>query len=197
VSTSIIYCVTNNINHKNYIGLTTKTVERRWKQHQNSARNGSPTIFHRAIRKYGAEHFTIKILDSAAPEHIKIQEQYWISKLTPQYNMTNGGDGTFGHKHSDETRIKMKEARAKRLACTQETKQKMSIARKGKKMPPEFGMKQTLRQRGQKRLPLSLEHRKKISDSMKNHIQKEKLLGTWTRKGGRATILNPDDASLL
>lgn len=34
--TGYIYCITNNINNKKYIGLTTNTIEIRWKEHISS-----------------------------------------------------------------------------------------------------------------------------------------------------------------
>lgn len=83
----IIYCITNNINSKRYIGKTKFSAEKRFQKHVYSANSGSDTYFHKAIRKYGKENFTILVLEESEAE------EYWIAKLRPEYNMTKGGDG--------------------------------------------------------------------------------------------------------
>ena len=64
----IIYKITNKINNKVYIGLTTQTVETRWKQHIQTAFSenhpDSQTIFKKAIRKYGPDNFKIEVIDA-------------------------------------------------------------------------------------------------------------------------------------
>lgn len=61
-----IYCYTNKINNKKYIGQTTKTVEER------AGKNGSfykkEWLFWRAIQKYGWESFMVEILETLKAE---------------------------------------------------------------------------------------------------------------------------------
>jgi group I intron endonuclease len=83
----IIYCITNTINSKQYIGKTQFSVEKRFKKHVYSANAGSNTYFHKAIRKYGIKAFKLDIIEESD------NEKYWISQLNPEYNMTKGGDG--------------------------------------------------------------------------------------------------------
>ena len=100
-----IYKITNKINNKSYIGLTTQNIEDRWKQHYDSAYNQNHpdynTPFKKAIRKYVKDNFTIKIIDEAFNlEQLKKLEQYWISYYRTYvgwidckgYNATIGGD---------------------------------------------------------------------------------------------------------
>ena len=58
----IVYCITNKVNGKKYIGMTGRTLNQRWNSHCSSAKNGSPFRFHSAIRKYGEESFDLEIL---------------------------------------------------------------------------------------------------------------------------------------
>lgn len=106
----IVYRATNKINGKSYIGLTTKTLEfRRW-QHENYAKRGLGYAFHRAIRKYGSDSFLWDILATANTEdELKEIEVSEISKVPSEklYNMTLGGDGTFGRYASEETKRKI------------------------------------------------------------------------------------------
>lgn len=90
----IVYLITNKINHKKYIGKTILPLTRRFQNHINKSTKGSLTYFHRAIRKYGKEHFTCEILDRATSlEELNQKEMIWIKTIAPEYNMTVGGDG--------------------------------------------------------------------------------------------------------
>jgi len=104
-----IYKITNQINGKSYIGFTSVSKEERWKKHQSDAYRGSDFFFHRALRKYGILSFRMETLEEGWDPKIgkEIREPYWISVLKPEYNMTKGGEGTFGHTHSDEECLKI------------------------------------------------------------------------------------------
>lgn len=88
-----IYCIENTINHKKYIGKTTKTVEIRYRQHCNNSKLGE-TWLYRAMRKHGISNFSVFILDTAtSPLDLNKKEIYYIAKFKSEYNMTKGGDG--------------------------------------------------------------------------------------------------------
>lgn len=71
----IIYLITNKINDKRYVGLTTQTMEERWKQHKYDALHGNNYPIHKAMRKYGIENFRIEIIDTATSiEELKRKE---------------------------------------------------------------------------------------------------------------------------
>lgn len=96
---SYIYCITNNINQRQYVGKTNTTLEKRWKQHKKDApkRNFEKRPLYRAINKYGAGNFSIKVLEECSPEESSEREIYWIKKLDTYhngYNATLGGDGS-------------------------------------------------------------------------------------------------------
>lgn len=88
-----------------YIGQTICLEEERWKDHVKEALNinscGYNTYLNRAIRKYGADNFSVNILESNIPEdELDEREIYWIDKYKTYYkdeqhgyNMTRGGSG--------------------------------------------------------------------------------------------------------
>ena len=73
----IIYKLTNLINNKVYIGLTTKTLAQRLSQHHYDSRHGVDRPLYRAMRKYGEDKFSAEIIDSAENlQDLKEKEQY-------------------------------------------------------------------------------------------------------------------------
>jgi group I intron endonuclease len=100
-----IYLVTNLVNHKTYVGQTTKSVEHRFRHHCYSAGGGSNTLLHKAIRKYGVASFQVTILE-VVTEDINAREVAWIAKLSPEYNMTKGGEGGDTSAYIDYSKFK-------------------------------------------------------------------------------------------
>lgn len=93
-----IYKITNKINQKCYVGFTSGNLRSRFVEHLRRARNGANTFLHIAVREYGDENFIFTLLEEGRNKArgLKIRESHWISKVKPEYNMTNGGQGTFG-----------------------------------------------------------------------------------------------------
>jgi group I intron endonuclease len=90
---SSIYRITNKVNGKFYIGKTTKPVEQRFKTHIYNSKKQNTHLYH-AMRKYGIDQFVIEQLELVANHDLlNEKERYWIAQLSPQYNMTIGGDG--------------------------------------------------------------------------------------------------------
>ena len=54
----VVYCYTNKINNKKYIGQTLWE-KQRYNQHKNCYED---SLFHRAIKKYGFDNFNYEIL---------------------------------------------------------------------------------------------------------------------------------------
>jgi len=104
---AIIYLLTNTINGKTYVGLTTQPLPERWKQHCRFSRKGSMTHLHCAIRKHGENAFTYQVLEHTTTERMNDRERHYIAELQSQYNMTIGGEGCVGITRSEETRKKM------------------------------------------------------------------------------------------
>jgi group I intron endonuclease len=170
MSIGYIYKITNKINGKHYIGKT-HNAELRFAQHVGSSSRTSRYAIHNAIRKYGEESFVFEVifvvfdydLDGAEWEihFIDVYESYMYG-----YNLTTGGEGVRGYKHTEESRRKNSLAKSgekhpffgkPRTEATKakisevkkgwglgrklssETKERMSAAQKGKKMPDGSG----------------------------------------------------------
>ena len=94
---SHIYQIINETNQKSYIGKTTKNIEKYIKNHFRAKE--SKKFLHRAIRKYGKEKFSWKILWSgfATHDHLNYLELFFIAYYNTfkgiGYNCTPGGDG--------------------------------------------------------------------------------------------------------
>lgn len=103
MSYGFIYKIENKINHKIYIGQTTRTVLSRWKEHISQAKdiNKPHHYFHNAINKYGEENFIVKEIDSCDnKEELNAKEIYYISIYNSNnpkygYNLTKGGEGGY------------------------------------------------------------------------------------------------------
>ena len=71
-----IYKIINNVNDKIYIGQSNDP-NRRFEEHCKYDRDN--TLIHKAIRKYGREHFKMEIIEWT--KNYNEREKYWIKKL--------------------------------------------------------------------------------------------------------------------
>ena len=96
----IIYCYTNRINGKKYVGQTINP-EQRYNAHKSNYQNPNNTeynsLIHKAFRKYGFDNFTYEILvkDIDDINILNELEIYYIKKFNCQtpngYNVEAGG----------------------------------------------------------------------------------------------------------
>lgn len=78
-----IYCITNMINGKKYIGKSVN-IKRRWWEERARGRNPDTSRImpiYSAIYKYGVENFKFDIIEECLPEELSKREQYWIESL--------------------------------------------------------------------------------------------------------------------
>lgn len=175
-----VYCHTNLINGKKYIGKT-KDVNMRWAGDgrgylYNNRGNNSYTVFANAIRKYGWDNFSHEILmDNLTNEEACKWETYYIDYYKTQigihdvdygYNMTSGGEGSPGRIISEETREKLVKSHLGKKQ-SEETKRKLSLAFTGRKMSKESIQKALRNRPSQKGIPISEEHKRHISEAQK------------------------------
>ena len=163
----VIYCYTNKINGKKYIGQTCQTLEER------AGRDGyfyvlKDGVFGKAIQKYGWENFVPEILESGlTQQEANEREIYWIAELNTLapfgYNLSKGGNSHELHEL---------------------TKQKIGNSLRGKPKSEESKKKNSETHMGlmagEKHWNYgnhwSEETRKKISESNKGHIPRNKGL---------------------
>ena len=166
---------------KSYIGITSKKPEERW---QNGRGYKEGSAFRSAIDKYGWNDIQHNIVSSDLTEkEAKWLENYLICyyrtfvcfKDCKGYNMTLGGDGSTGYKHSEETKLKQSESNkgeknhnyGKHL--TDETKLKISEANKGKTsyFKGKHHTEESRRKLSEARkgIKFSDEHRRRISEA--------------------------------
>lgn len=180
--------ITNSINKKRYIGRSSD-LSRRFMEHKtpkNIENKISP--LYADIREFGLVNFEFSVLEFVSDvTMLPEKEVEWIKKLSPEYNINEGGMGNKGHVLSDDARQRIskklkeiwsektqeeKETIYKNLTgpkagyqVSEETRQKIRLNMIGKKMPSEVKLKISKALSGQPRP--NLKHRKSIK------VQKE------------------------
>ena len=156
----IVYLITNTKNGKRYVGQTTKTLAKRWSDHRARSKK-SMLPLHCAIRKYGVEVFdVVPIWFAESKQELNEMESGFIAALGTQspvgYNLTGGGEGCEGYKHTAESLAKMSVVHIgntyrKGATQSQESRNKMSISHTGLKQSAETVAKRAAKVRGQRR----------------------------------------------
>lgn len=122
---------------KVYIGITCRPVEHRW-NHGKGYMNTAKTLFKSTIIKYGWDNIKHEVLFTEVPkERAKRLEMALIrhyKRLGISLNMTDGGDGCHGRTPWNKGIKVPYEKSNRRRGChlSEEHKQKLSIAHKGK-----------------------------------------------------------------
>ncbi len=162
-----IYFILNKINGKYYIGKTTQSLDKRWKQHvYNSTRTRYPinTHFYNAIRKFGSKNFEVReLLQCSDFISLDLAEEYFISFFDSTnksfgYNCSFGGEG--GRK-------------------TEEVKRKISLSHKGKKLSENHKRNIGLARIGLKRVQIKKRY---FSEETKAKISMAKKGKPWSEK---------------
>ena len=175
----IIYQYTNTLSGLIYVGQTIDPARR----HRDYARDvastqPNPRVIIQAMRRAGLDAFTYQILaEATTKDELNRLEIQYIAVLHTNnplhgYNRTTGGDGRAGFTHSEETRAKMSQAKRgkTRTPFSEETKAKMSRAQRGRIVSDETRAKIGLANRG---FTHSEETRAKISQKAKARFQED------------------------
>ena len=143
-----VYLAVNGVNGKRYVGVTRFSVAKRWGEHRARANMGLKSRFASAIRKYGAEQFTVDAIASClSVEAASEVERAIIKQLAPEYNQTNGGEITTGRRVAPEV--------AARIAASN----------RGKKRTPEMNAKNSAAKKRQ--ISENPEYRAKVMAALK------------------------------
>ena len=88
----VVYCITNHVNGKRYIGITSRSIEKRFAEHCKA-----DSYIGKAIRKHGVENFSMFEIDYASSiSELYEKEMLWIEQyktFDDGYNLTLGGEG--------------------------------------------------------------------------------------------------------
>ena len=99
-----IYKITNNENGKIYIGQTKQDIQSRFIDHKKCAEQfsleklGHRSHLYSAMNLYGADSFSVSLVEQCEDENLDEEEKYWIKRLNSQdpevgYNISPGGTG--------------------------------------------------------------------------------------------------------
>ena len=147
-----VYCHTNKVNGKKYVGLTKQDPTKRWHGGYGYIDN---EYFYNAIKKYGWDAFDHEIIKSgltreeASELEALLILEWRLMDRNKGYNLVGGGYFKCGV--SDDTRKKMSESAKKRRSssetkakisnalknrpCSEETREKLRRKKTGWKMP--------------------------------------------------------------
>lgn len=95
-----VYCHTHIESGRRYVGLTSQTMEKRWKNHVHLAKSSKNGRWHfpNAIRKYGKDAFSHEILgtfnslEEANAEEERLIEEWGLRNPDRGFNLAKGGE---------------------------------------------------------------------------------------------------------
>ena len=163
---------------KRYVGITCQDVKNRWRDGKGYSTNN---YFYRAIQKYGWDNFEHYILfEGLNQEQAENKEKELIAlwnTMNPKHGYNHTSGGNVNKEISDETRAKLSAILKEYYkthtplnlgkSLSEDTKKKISDARKGTKWSEEQRIK-TMATREQRKYKHSKETRIKMSKIMSN-----------------------------
>ena len=134
--TITFYKITHIASGRAYIGMTTRSISARWKQHKYAAPKDRHAL-HRAIAKYGWRAFAFAQLsrEIISIEMAATKERELIvthgTRSPRGFNLTSGGEMIVGFTVADETKAAIR-AKLRGRKFSAETRQKMSDSAKAR-----------------------------------------------------------------
>jgi group I intron endonuclease len=102
-----VYKITNTVNDRVYIGLTTGSIAKRWREHCCSANIDVDKPLYRAMRKHGIDKFSIHVIyttdsvDDLRAAEIRFIDEFKAHTKDNGYNLTDHG---FCHGRTNQLR---------------------------------------------------------------------------------------------
>jgi group I intron endonuclease len=152
-----VYVIINLINGSTYVGSAIRgQMPYRFHKHLFSL-NGSKLVA-AAVQKYGLENFAFVVADiiSSAEDNkiILKMEDFFIQQLRPEYNIALKAGNTFGVKHTEDTKLRM------RIHYSLKRREQIGALNRGKNL--SAATIELIRQGALNRSPMSDETRVKI-----------------------------------
>ena len=174
----IIYCIHNLSTGKKYIGQTVEKLQRRVVRH---FRTVNETKISRAIQKYSKYDFVYGIVEEVDDKNLlDSREKCWIkfyNTVENGFNIKEGGKCARGFKQSQSS-IEKRRQKLLGKSLTEEHKQKISKAHKGKILPKETVDKMIAYRTG-----------RNLTESCKEKISKSHSKNTYELKSPNGEIL--------
>ena len=181
----IVYKITNQVNGKIYIGQTIRTLKERRQQHIRDAFTcNSQCAIHYAMRKYGEGSFIFETLCSCVSKaDMDQKEMEMIRKLNSKrpagYNLTDGGEGCLGLRHTKESKAKLSAAnKGRKMTAAEIERRKKSHAHT--KMTEEHKARLIAISRARR---ITEEHKIKLSRMGTKHTPETRAKMSASRKG--------------
>ena len=185
-----IYKITNMINKKAYIGVTTKdNPNERWMNHKSAIRaNIGCPLLQKAVKKYGEESFKFEVLIICFDEDVfKFENEYILknNSMSPNgYNIAVGGirgPSFLGKHHSEDTKqiLSKKSREYHNRPEIKEQHRQRAIEINSKRNTGEILRKSEKWQKAVREGRIgghsnTEESKKKISESLKEYYKKQK-----------------------
>lgn len=212
---SYVYCLTNIVNGKQYIG---KSIDpsNRWKAHLHAVPSGTQKLY-RAMRKHGIDAFRLEIVSeySSEEEAYAAEHALIVEKQTHihGYNMNEGGEGSFkpneevllkksialkGHVVSEETRRKISATRKLRKIpspkMSEEGKQRIRAAHQGKKRDPRVGRRISARAKERRELGFKRNDGNNRKNMSKFEIREREMKHLLLEQADQTVVSLPQEA---
>jgi hypothetical protein len=168
-----IYRIINKLNGKSYVGKWhLDSPKGRFSTHKRNARNEkNQEHFYRAIRKDGVENFDFTLICVCRNEDLVDLEKKYIEEFDTfgpnGYNMTSGGEGIPGYRHTPETIERLRDLNTGRHPDAK-IRQRISDGLKGHHVSEKTREKLRIASTG---VPKSAETLKKISEGGKGRVK--------------------------
>ena len=184
-----IYCIENKINGKKYIGKA-KNIKKRWADHIRKLNKGTHDNKYllTAWEKYGRENFDFNIIELCEIDKLIEREIFYISffdTFNHGYNLTVGGDGLPGYKHSSDTKKIMSEKASGRIITKEQIEKRKETISNWSDEEKEIFHKNL--SEGHKGQVVSAETREILSNYFKNNPSRKKGVFTHTEESKKKT----------
>lgn len=187
-----VYLIENLANGRRYVG-SANSLKKRFREHRRQLSEGRhhSRFLQRAWNKYGPLFFTFRVVAYCSRDDLLFYEQRLIDGLKPDYNTSPTAGSQLGYRHTEETRRKMSVAR----------RRNPSSPRKGMKHTPETLKKISESRKGKGGGPRSPERLAKISAALKGrvipHEVRERISKTLTGTSTGRGELNEDQVRAI
>lgn len=150
----IIYCYTNVVTGKKYIGQTIHPEQRKRNHLHEAMVRDSDYYFHRSIRKHGWENFEYEVLEEVDREILNERENHYINQFNTLWPY--GYNQCLANSLDEKSIQRMSETKKKKFATMTEEERR------------EYTRKMCESNKGSKR---SEETKKKMSESIKKYLK--------------------------